>query len=238
MKKLGVIGGLGPMATAYLMELIINMTDASTDQEHIDMTILSRPSVPDRTAFILGKSSESPLDALLNMKMTLETLGVDIIALPCITAHYFGNKLDNEGTVPVIDGIDETISELKKAGVTKCGIMATDGTIESQLFQKRLEDAGIQYAVPSKVMQAKVMSLIYDNVKSGHEINMNDFNGVSDELRENGAEVIILGCTELSIIKRDKEIGAGYIDVIDAIARKAVLACGKLKEEYTDIITK
>lgn len=237
MKKLGIIGGLGPMATAYLMELIINMTDANTDQEHIDMTILNRPSVPDRTAYILGKSAESPLEALIDMKKTLENLGIDVIALPCITAHYFGDMLENEGQVPVIDGIGETIAELKIAGITKCGIMATDGTIESQLFQNRLSEAGIEYVVPSTAMQVKVMSLIYDNVKSGKAINMDDFGEVSKELRDNGAEVIILGCTELSIIKRDKEIGSGYIDVIDAIARKAVLSCGRLKQEYERIIT-
>ena len=92
MKILGVIGGLGPMATAYFVQLVTQMTDAVTDQEHIEMIIHSKPSIPDRTKYILGLSKDNPLPLLLSVEDSLIEQGANIIAIPCITAHFFQNR--------------------------------------------------------------------------------------------------------------------------------------------------
>ena len=231
-KTLGVIGGLGPLATAYFYELITNMTDAVKDQDHIEILIHSKPSIPDRTAYILDNSKESPLPPMIVIGNELASMGVDHISIPCITAHCFYDELSRGIPVPIINGIRETVETLKINGVKKAGIMATDGTIHSSLFQHELEGWGITPIVPTKIYQDYIMDLIYNCVKSSQPVDMEKFSKASDHLRENGAEAIILGCTELSIIKRDYPIGLGYLDVMEVLAGASILKSqGKLRRD-------
>lgn len=237
MKKLGVIGGLGPMATAFFMQMVIEMTDAKTDQEHIEMLIHNCPWIPDRTSYILGKSKENPYVPMAEIGTNLVKNGAEVIAIPCVTANYFFDALAKEIGVPVIHSIQESVSYLKQRDVKKVGVMATDGTIQSGLFDMALHEAGIAETVPSPKMQQYVMDLIYEDVKAGRPIEMDKFDAVSEELRANGAEVILLGCTELSMIRRDEKIGAGYLDVMQVLAKCSVERCAVLKKEYQEIIT-
>ena len=237
MKSFGIIGGLGPMATAYLMELIVDMTDAKTDQEHLDAIIFNRPSVPDRTQYILDPSKPSPVPPMVDMAQKLEKLGVCAIGTPCVTAHRFHEALQSSVNVPFIHMVQETAAYLKAAGCKKAGIMATSGTVHMGLFQKALSDIGLDYALPDEEMQQNVMSLIYDNVKAGTPADMDKFRTISDALRAEGCDAVILGCTELSIIKRDNEIGPGYLDALEVLARAAILTCGKkVKPEYDSLL--
>lgn len=236
---LGVIGGLGPMATAYFMELITDMTDARTDQQHLQMLIYSAPSIPDRTRYILDNTCENPLPEMLRIGKLLAQQGAQRIAIPCVTAHYFVNELESGIPVPVINGVRETALHLKDHGITKVGIMATDGTVRSRVFHRELEQQGIEAVVPSADRQADVMRLIFDDIKAGRPADMARFNAVAGELRQNGAQAIILGCTELSLIKRDNAIGAGFLDAMEILAQQAVLQCKKpLKEQYLHLISK
>lgn len=236
---LGVIGGLGPMATAYFMELVTDMTDAATDQEHLPMLIYSAPSIPDRTRYILDNTSENPLPEMLRIGNVLTQQGAERIAIPCVTAHYFFDELESGISAPLINGVMEVAQHLKDHGITKAGIMATDGTVKSRVFHRELEKLGIEAVVPSADRQADVMSLIFDNIKAGKPVNLIRFSDIAEELRSNGAQAIILGCTELSLIKRDHAIGAGFLDAMEILAQQAVLQCGKpLKEKYRSLISK
>ena len=116
--------------------------------------------------------------------------------------------------------------------------MATDGTIQSGLFQKTFQNNGQQSVLPDEENQKKVMSIIYDNVKAGKAVDMEMFEEVSKNLFMQGAEVIILACTELSIVKRDYKLPAGYLDVLEVLALNAVKQCGNIREEYLELITK
>jgi aspartate racemase len=234
-----VIGGLGPIATAYFYELVIKMTKAKTDQEHLEMLIFSKPSIPDRTDFILGKSNENPVVPMIEVGKSLVTLGADFIAIPCITAHYFHNKLSEGIGIPIIHLVKETVMHIKNCGIHSAGLMATEGTVYSRLFQEECRVNGIELAVPSKQKQDFVSELIYQNIKANQPPDMDKFYMVSEELRRMGAKVIILGCTELSLIKRDYTIGAGYIDAMEVLAKRSIELCGvKLKEEYDCLVTK
>ena len=236
---LGVIGGLGPMATAYFMELVTDMTDAATDQEHLQMLIYSAPSIPDRTRYILDNTSENPLPQMLHIGQLLAQQGAQRIAIPCMTAHYFFQELESGIPVPIINGIREVALHLQKHGVTKAGIMATDGTNQSGVFHRELEECGIKAITPTAARQADVMSLIFDDIKAGLPVNMEKFTAVAEELRENGAQAIILGCTELSLIKRDHNIGAGFLDAMEILAQQAIAQSGKpLKEQFRSLISK
>ena len=238
-KILGVIGGLGPIATAHFMELVINMTDVDTDQQHLPMIVYNMPFIPDRTAYILDNTKENPLPKMLEIGRNLQTQGVTCIAVPCVTAHYFMDKLETGVEVPLINGVRETVAHLKENGIQKVGIMATDGTIRSGIFHRELEQQGLLPIAPSVSAQADVMHLIFNNVKAGKAAEMDRFAAAAEDLRSQGAQVIILGCTELSLIKRDEKIGAGFIDAMEVLARQSVLACDKpLKKEYDCLITR
>lgn len=238
-KVLGVIGGLGPIATAHFMELVIRMTDAAIDQEHLDIIIYSYPSIPDRTGYILDNTKPSPLEPMVNIGKQLAAQGADYIAIPCLTAHYFYDVLESNIPVPIINGIEATVQHLQDNGISRVGIMATDGTVASGLFHRVITDHGMTPIVPSPDRQRDVMHLIYDNIKANLPPDINSFRAVQHELQQMGAQAIILGCTELSLIKRDHPIGAGFIDAMEVLAQQSVLLCGgKLKPEYTCLISK
>ena len=238
MKKLGVIGGLGPLATAHFYELIIQMTDALRDQDHIEMLIYSKPSIPDRTDYILGKSKANPITMMIEAGKSLVSSGVDYIAIPCVTGHNFYDQIAVNLGVPVIHMIKETVNYLKLYGVQCAGIMATEGTIYSKVFQSELEQFGIKAVIPSQGMQSYLSSLIYQNIKANQAPDMDKFYAVSEELKSNGAETIVLGCTELSLIKRDNSIGTGFLDALEVLAMHSIQLCdAKIKKEYNSLIT-
>lgn len=237
MNTLGIIGGLGPMATVYFMQMLTQMSDAETDQEHMDILMCSKPSIPDRTQYILGKSNKSPVPEMIQAGRMLKRMGADIIAIPCITAHYFHGELENGIGLPVINAITETARYFAKKKISRIGILATDGTIRSGMFQKALKAYGIQSLVPEEAGQREVMSIIYDEVKAGKTVDIERFKMASDELFSEGAQVILLGCTELSLVKRDFALPAGYFDVMELLAGKALKCCGYVRKEYEELIT-
>lgn len=214
------------------------MTKAEIDQEHIEMLIYSKPSIPDRTDYILGKSEKNPVLPMIDIGRILADMGADNIAIPCITAHYFHETLSKGISAPIIHAIKETAGYLRNSGVGCAGIMATEGTIHSRLFQEELEKCGIRSVVPTMDSQKDITDLIYKNVKANQPVEFDKFRKVSDRLKRDGAEVIILGCTELSLIKRDFPIGPGYIDAMEVLAMHSILLSGaKLKEKYNSLIT-
>lgn len=236
--RLGVIGGLGPMASAYYLELVIRMTDAKRDQEHPEIILLNIPSIPDRTAYILGRSQESPLEPMVELGKQLKDLGATVLATPCITAHYFHEALQQGIGLPLIHGIRCTAQTLYDAGVRKVGLMATDGTVQSGIFQRQVEELGMELVLPGEEGQRGVMTLIYDQVKAGLEPDMALFAAIRDELRRKGAQAVVLGCTELSLLKKQQELGEGILDALEVLAKESVLACGKpVKAEFDQLFT-
>lgn len=237
MKTLGIIGGLGPMATACLLQLIIEMTDAKTDQAHLDVIVFNRPDVPDRTAYLLDRNKPSPAVSMIQTAKTLEALGAFCLAAPCVTSHALFPEIQAAVHIPLISMVEETAAYLLQTSKKKAGIMATTGTLATRLFQTALEKRGIEAVTPTPEMQTRVMGLIYDNVKAGIPADMDSFHSVSAHFFAQNCDSIILGCTELSVIKRDAEIGSGFLDALEVLAASCVQKCGKpLKEKYQSLI--
>ncbi|MCR4904260.1 MAG: amino acid racemase, partial [Butyrivibrio sp.] len=232
---LGVVGGLGPMATAIFMEMIINMTDAGCDQEHVKMIIYNMPTIPDRTKHILGLSKENPSTEIIKIGKRLVEDGACEIAIPCITASFYHDEIKKEIHVPVVNGIKEAGEYLCGRNVKKVGVMATDGTMQCRLFDRQLDKCSIQCVYPDDENQKKVMHLIYDNVKAGKPTEMDVFNEVTEHLKSKGVERILLGCTELSVIKRNNTVPPECLDVMEIMARKCVNDFGKLKKEWINL---
>ncbi len=230
---------MGPIATAYFYQLVIQMTQAEVDQEHIEMLIYSKPSIPDRTDYILGRSKANPVHPMVEIGRKLVEMGAENIVIPCVTAHYFHEILSEGISVPIIHAVKETAMYLKERGIRCAGIMATEGTVQSGLFQAKLEECGISPVIPDAVHQQAVTDLIYKNVKANKPIDYAKFCRVSRQLRQEGAQAIILGCTELSLIKRDYALEPGYLDAMEIMAMRSVIESGAgLKEEYADLITR
>ncbi len=225
-KKLGIIGGLGPMASAQFLSLLTAMTVADNDQNHIETILYSKPNTPDRTAYLLGKSQESPLPALLDSARILESIGAQVLAMPCMTAYSFSREIAGAVSAELIHPIEETAHLLAKNGCRNVGIMATDGTLRVGLFQQALSAAGIACSIPEEKQQRLVMHMIYENVKKGQPADLDMLEAVTKHLRGMGADRVILGCTELSVIKQTQPIGNGYLDAMEVLAARAIEACG------------
>ena len=143
---LGILGGLGPAASCYLYQMLIDHTPATCDQDHIDIVISSRASTPDRTAFILGKSKEDPFAVMEQDGFSLVNYGATVLAIPCNTAHYFYDRLAEALPVPVLNMPRLTVEDAREAGCTKLGILATDGTLAAETYQLACQRAGIGWA--------------------------------------------------------------------------------------------
>ncbi|MEF9970324.1 MAG: amino acid racemase [Ruthenibacterium sp.] len=225
-KVLGILGGLGPMATVYFYEMLTRHTKVARDQDHIDVIINSRATTPDRTRYILGESSENPFDIMAADAARLVTFGADIIAIPCNTAHYFYDRLNESIDIPILNMIEETVI-FAKSQCDKVGILATSGTIQTRTYQRVCDEYNLAYAVPDDEKQADVMRIIYEDIKRGNPPDMQKFAGVVDALKAAGCTRMILGCTELSLIKRDEKLDTFYIDSMEVLAKNAILAFGK-----------
>lgn len=227
-KTVGVMGGLGPMATVYFYDMIVRLTDAKTDQEHIDMVVVNRATTPDRTDFIIGKSTDSPVNILKQDAKKLEVFGSDFLVITCNTAHYFYDEIAKSVNIPVINIIEETVKYAKQQGHKKLGILATTGNISTNLYQNMCKNYDIDYLVLDEKRQDNIMSIIYDNIKSGKPADMNKFNSIVNHLKENNCDGAILGCTELSILKNDNNLdNEFYIDSLGVLAVKTIEKCGK-----------
>lgn len=229
-KILGVLGGMGPAATQLFYRMILEKTDASCDQEHLDMIILNHATMIDRTKAILEGREEELLSLLLKDARLLEREGAVSIAIPCNTSHVVIDRLQAQLQIPVIHMIKETAIRLKEQVTVygaKVGILATDGTIHMGLYQRELEKLGMAPVIPSPPMQKLVMKIIYDGVKNGGKIEQEDFVRIEEELLFHQCEKAILACTELSCFKEMVGLPAYYVDAMAVLAEKSILSCGK-----------
>lgn len=224
---LGVLGGLGPMSTFRFCELLTSHTRADCDADHIDMLISSRASTPDRTAFILGKSDRSPLPAMQEETDRLVRGGAELIVIPCNTAHYFYDALAAGCPVPMLNIVRETVGQLHRMGVRRFGLLATEGTVRSRSYRRYTEGTGMDCLTPDCREQAVITSIIYGAVKCGKSPDMAAFRAVADSLLARGCEALVLGCTELSLLPKDGLDPAVFIDSLDVLAHRTILACGK-----------
>ena len=226
-RLLGILGGLGPMASVYFCEMLISHTRALRDCDHINFLLSSRADTPDRSSFILGQSSDDPTGAMIEEALRLERAGAEVIAIPCNTAHYFYDSICNEVSIPVLNIIRETAEYCKSSGVTKIAVLATEGTASSGAYQKFLDEYEIEVLPLTSDEQSVITHIIFDQIKSGAEPDLKSFLRVSNSLIARGAQLIVLGCTELSLIKKQNPLPEYFIDSLELLALSAIVECGK-----------
>ena len=224
----GIIGGMGPSATCDLMHKIIENTDAGDDQHNIHLLVDQNTDVPDRTAAIL-KGGADPMPELVRSARRLEAAGADFLCMSCNTAHYFHERLSKEVAIPILNMPAESAKELRRRGIRKVGLLATDGTIRTGVYHKVLEAEGIEPVVPGEEDQKTLMRLIYGCVKQNLPVERyprKEVEMLMAHLKVQGAEAFLLACTELPIAFERLGYREGLIDPTLVLARKIVETAG------------
>ena len=218
MERLGVIGGMGPLATAYFYEKIIKGTKATKDQEHLDVIIYSKASIPDRTDYILGRG-EDPTPSLIDAAINLEKAGATYLAMPCNTAHYFYDNIASNVSIPFIHMLEETAKHLKEKGVEAVTLLSTEGTVRGNTYKNTLAKFDIELFYLEEGQRENIQNLIY-TIKQGE---LNDIENKAELLINLGRErTVILGCTELSVLKGMLNLNENYIDPLEILCEKVI----------------
>lgn len=147
-----------------------------------------------------------------------------MIFIPCNTSHYFYEELKNSTSVPILNMIEDTIKYVRDKGIKKVLILATEGTTKSRLYQNMCEKYKVEYIESDEVLQNKITNIIYNNIKSGKMINIDEWNEV---IKPYKVDAYILGCTELSILKGKLGLGNEFIDPLEIEAENVIKFFGK-----------
>jgi aspartate racemase len=225
-KALGILGGMGPQATIDMLQKVIDLTKANTDAEHLRIYVDNHPQIPDRIAAILADGT-SPLPALQESLAKLEGCGAEVIAMPCVTAHYFLPAMQQVAKVQLLDMLELIVQTCQQrfAG-QKVGLLSSVATAESGLMAKRLEQANIPYLIPQPADQQELGRLILQVKAKQTAQTVERFQQITAEMAERGADYFVLACTELPLIAQAYNFPYPALDVTEELARAAVLACG------------
>ena len=227
-KTIGILGGMGPLATADLLIKITMATRADCDREHVRVYIDSNAAIPDRTAAILH-GGEDPVPEMTNALRNLERCGADCVVMACNTAHYFLPRLREKSRIPILDMLAITARGCARRFPGKrAAVLATTGTLQTGLYDRALESEGVNFLLPDEEQQKWLMHLIYDVVKASRPMQPEEagWTRLLEELRQRGADYFILACTELPIVANTLPDEGPFVDPTEELARAAVSFCG------------
>ena len=229
MYKLGVIGGMGPLATVKFYDKIVLNTEAHNDNEHIDLIVLNHSTMPDRTKCIIeNKDTEFLNDSKKDLEI-LERIGIDVVAIPCNTSHYFYDEFKNFTNLRIINMIEETILEIKRRGIKQVAVFGTLGTIKSKVYNKYAKENGIEVKELSLEDKKTVMDIIY-KIKETNNLESKDFVEILNRYC-NDKTIGIIACTELSLLDIPENLNT--IDALDVLVNKSIEYSGaKIKNKY------
>lgn len=228
MKKVGIIGGMGPLATADLFEKIIKYTNAKSDQENIPVLIYSNPQIPDRTAAILN-GGKSPVEELVSTGMVLESMGADLLCMPCNSAHYFHEQIQEHLKAPLINMVKLTVDYLEKEGFKKVAVLGTLSTIKANIYNDFIDKTNIESIEISDQLIEQLNYVIYDVVKANDfDKDIKEFQNLLRDIMQNEkVDAFILACTELPILFEKYKIDLPSVDPTDILALEIVKKASK-----------
>jgi len=226
-KALGIIGGMGPGATAEFFERVVRATPVTCDQDHLRILIDNNPLLPDRTAAIASGQTAPVVEGLAAMAQGLVQAGAQVLAVPCNTAHYFLPQIQDAVDALVVDMIAEACVEMAQAGAKCVGLLGTTATVGTGLYTTRLAEAGIRLVAPAEPEQEETSALIHTvKVDGATPDAVGRGAALVEHLRARGAEMVISGCTELSMV-----LGNGgpstipVFDPMDSLVRAVLREC-------------
>ena len=222
MYKLGVIGGMGPLATVNFYQRVVLNTEAKCDNEHIDMIVLNHSTMPDRTKCIIENRKTEFLESIKKDFAILENIGVEAVAIPCNTSHYFYDEFKNLTDLKIINMIEETILEVKKSGVKKISVFGTLGTLNSKVYEKYAKEYELEVKEVSEADKQAVMDIIY-NIKETNNLDNKQFTDILNRYCDDET-VGIIACTELSLLDIPEDINT--VDALNVLVRRSIELSG------------
>ncbi len=220
-KTVGVLGGMGPVATLDFLQKVVALTPAERDEDHLRILVDNNPHVPSRQAASRGQG-EDPGAELANMGRRLAAAGADFLVMPCNLAHVFVQQLERDVEIPLLSIIDAAVDEVGD-DIERVGVLAIDGCIDAGLYQGAIERTAKHWLVPEKGELADLKWLV-NRVKAGDQGDdvVTGLAAIAAALVERGAQAIIAGCTEIPLVLSADAVGVPLVSSTDALARKTV----------------
>lgn len=221
---IGIMGGMGPQATVHFFSELVRLTDAKTDQDHLQILINNNPQIPNRHLAISGKAPSVGPD-LAEMARGLEESGADFVVLVCNTAHAFQADIEAALSIPFVSIIDEVVKEIREVqpGTRRVGVMAAEGCLEAGLYQNALKSYGLEPVLWDDDQLSRFMTLVFE-IKAGktgekEELEMMD---LARALEARGAELLISGCTEIPLVLDADKVSLPLLSSSDLLIRNTI----------------
>jgi aspartate racemase len=224
LRRVGILGGMGPAAALDLQAKILALTPATRDEEHVPVVTWNVPQIPDRVAAIAGRGP-SPLPAMAEGARALEAAGAEAIAIACNTAHHWADELRAGMRVPLLHIVDAVAVaiEARAARPARIGLLATRGTFASGFYGRRLEALGYEWIAPDEACQSAFVNHAIAAVKAADFDRARErFAGAASHLAGRGADLLLLGCTELPLASTGTEFESRCLDANHALAQAIV----------------
>lgn len=223
MKKIiGILGGMGPMATVDLFQKIVAQTPAICDQDHLKIIIYNNPSIPSRNQLSVPGAAD-PFEEMAKSAAVLEQSGADFIVMPCHAAHYWHSRLQNKLKIPLISMIDVTVDYLATShAADSLLLLGHTTTVDQKIYEAPLAKAGLS------CFHFKEQPLLVDlitSIKAGQLVNnplIPKLNKTLAEYERAGITVLIAACTEIPLISSQLPASFTIVDPTWLLARKAI----------------
>lgn len=214
----GILGGMGPAATIDLMQRILDRTPAGGDEDHIRMLVDNNPKVPSRIDYLIHGRGENPLPVIADMARSLQTQGADFLAMPCNTAHLFAEELSAAVSIPLVNMIEVTAAQTTE--FDRIGLLASSAVTGAGLYENAIS---AEVIVPESQDQSVLMDVILA-VKAGNldDSHRNTFAELAGKIVEQGAQTLVVACTELSVIVSEMDLKVSVLDAADCLAEAVV----------------
>lgn len=224
-KIVGIIGGMGPEATVDLMARLIRLTPALDDADHVRCIVDNNPKVPSRIKALIEGGGASPVPELQDMAMRLEAWGADFLAMPCNTAHYYFQDIQDAVSIPMLNLIQVTVREVLKQqpGIVTAGILGSTAMQLTGLYQRAFSAFGAEVVYPEPSAQDRVMAAIKDIKKGRMDEAAPALDAAITSLESQGARAVVIACTELSLLPFASSLP--HYDAADILAREIIRVC-------------
>jgi len=221
-KAIGVIGGMGPAATADFFVKLLEATPAERDQDHLRVLIDSNPRVPDRNAAIAGRGP-SPGPQLAQAARGLERAGADVLVIACNTAHAFADEIQSAVQIPLLSMIDATADAAMRSNPWRVGVLAADGCRRAGLYQRAFADRGVEALFLNEEEQWDFMQLLY-RIKAGDvgDATRRAMEHLAISLNARGAQAVVAACTEVPLVLNTDALATPVISSTDALVARVV----------------
>lgn len=227
-RLIGVLGGMGPEATIWLMRRILAMTPATDDSDHVPLLVSNNTQVPSRIKAIIDGHGDDPAPVLQAMARTLETGGALALAMPCNTAHFYATSIQRSVCIPLLNMLELTASHiasmvgpLDDRPIRRVGMLASPAVRLTGVFDVPFQSVGIETIYPDD--DSRLLTCI-KAVKAGtsNSTTISCLDGVIAALADNGADIVLVACSELSMLKDSFAVPLPLVDSIDVLARAVV----------------